>query len=360
MKNTFIIAEAGVNHNGSLGLALKLVDSAIEAGVDAIKFQTFKAKNIVSKNAKKADYQSKNLISEDNFQYNMLESLELSEEQHVVISDYCKEKQIQFLSTPFDFESLDFLVHKMDIKIIKVASGEITNYPFLVRIAQKKLPLIISTGMSSIGEVELALGAIAFGLIGSTCKPSQNAFFNAYVSSEGQKLLKEFVSLLHCTSEYPAPFDEVNLKAMETLRQAFGLNIGFSDHTKGISIPIASVALGATIIEKHFTIDKNLNGPDHKASLDPYELKIMVNSIREVEQSIGHGKKIPSQSEFKNIDVVRKVLVAAKDISIGEIFTEENITLKRAGQGLSPIEYWRLLGIQSNNNFLKDDIITYG
>ncbi len=359
MKKTLIIAEAGVNHNGSLDLAYRLIDAAIDAKADIIKFQTFKTNNIVSKNLQKAEYQKKNMNEFSSSQFDMLKKLELNDENHFLLKKYCDEKEIQFLSTPFDNESLDFLVDKIGIKLIKVASGEITNYPFLLKMSKKNLPLIISTGMSCLGEIELALGAAAFGFLNKQDKPSKKTFLDSFFSQEGNELLKKYVTLLHCTTEYPAPFEEVNLRVLETLQKAFDLNIGFSDHTNGISVPIAAVARGASVIEKHFTLSKNLEGPDHKASLEPDELKNMITSIREVEKSLGSSRKIPSSTEMKNQNIARKVLVASKNILKGDIFSEKNITVKRAGEGVSSLEYWDFLGKISKNNFQQDEVISY-
>ena len=359
MEKILIIAEAGVNHNGSLDLAFQLIDAAVEAGADIIKFQSFKADKIVTQSVHKAEYQKKHCTDSSNTQYEMLKKLEISEQDHYKLSEYCKKNSIQFLSTPFDSESLNFLTDKLRMNLIKIASGEITNYPFLFEISQKKLPLIISTGMTNIGEIELALGVIAFGLLGIQFTPNKTQFLSALYSTDGQEILKKHVTLLHCTSEYPAPFTEVNLKAIDTLNAVFGLKVGFSDHTKGISIPIAAAARGAQVIEKHFTLDRNLEGPDHKASLEPKELKRMIDSIREVELALGNGRKIPTPSEFKNQNIVRKVLVAANFINKDEIFNEKNITIKRSGNGLEPIEYWNILGKKSAKDFSKDEAITF-
>ena len=357
MSKVDIIAEAGVNHNGSLDLAYELVDVAVNAGADIIKFQTFKAEKIVSKILGKAEYQKKNLNKHSGSQFDMLKKLELSDENHFLLKKYCDDKNIQFLSTPFDNESLNFLVDRVQIKSIKIASGEINNYPFLLKIAQKKIPIILSTGMSCLGEIELALGALSFGLLKKEIKPSKNVFLDSFFSKEGHEVLKKHVTLLHCTTEYPAPFDEVNLNSLQTLRNAFNLNVGYSDHTKGISVSIAAASLGACLIEKHFTLDKNMEGPDHKASLEPKELNDMIKSIREVEKALGHSRKIPSPSEFKNQNIARKVIVASRQIINGETCTEDNLALKRAGEGLSSIEYWNLIGQVAKKNFSQDEVI---
>lgn len=329
-NKTFIIAEAGVNHNGSFELAKQLVDKAVWAGADCIKFQTFNSKNLVSKNAQKAEYQKKTTDSSET-QLDMLKKLELSKEEFVEIRDYCNQKGIMFLSTPFDLESIDFL-SSIGVKTWKVPSGEITNYPFLRAIGKRKESVIMSTGMCTLDEVRDAI-----------------------------KVLKDFgttdITLLHCTTEYPAPYDSVNLKAMLTLKNEFGFNVGYSDHTNGIAVPVAAVAMGASVIEKHFTLDKNMEGPDHKASLEPDELKLVVQSIRNVELALGDGTKRPSDAEKKNIAIARKSIVAACDIKKGEKFTEENLTAKRPGNGISPMNLAEVLGKIAKRDFSEDELI---
>ncbi len=329
-NKTFIIAEAGVNHNGSFELAKQLVDKAVWAGADCIKFQTFNSKNLVSKNAQKAEYQKKTTDSSET-QLDMLKKLELSKEEFVEIRDYCNQKGIMFLSTPFDLESIDFL-SSIGVKTWKVPSGEITNYPFLRAIGKRKESVIMSTGMCTLDEVRDAI-----------------------------KVLKDFgttdITLLHCTTEYPAPYDSVNLKAMLTLKNEFGFNVGYSDHTNGIAVPVAAVAMGASVIEKHFTLDKNMEGPDHKASLEPDELKLVVQSIRNVELALGDGTKRPSDAEKKNIAIARKSIVAAWDIKKGEKFTEENLTAKRPGNGISPMNLAEVLGKIAKRDFSEDELI---
>lgn len=346
-----IIAEAGVNHNGSKELAFKLIDAAHEANVDVVKFQTFKAKNLVTKTAKQADYQARNTgVAES--QLDMLSRLELGYEVHHELVKYCDKLGIEFLSTAFDQESLDFLVSDLKLKTLKIPSGELTNAPFVLKHAQTGCNLIVSTGMATLAEIEAALSVIAFGLINDVnVKPSEEAFAKAYSSIEGQEALKTKVTILHCTTEYPAPVAEVNLKSMQTMEQAFGLTTGYSDHTAGITIPIVATALGAKLIEKHFTLDKSLPGPDHKASLEPSELKAMVQGIRDAELSLGSQIKTPQVSEIENKKIARKSLVAAKNIKEGELFTEDNLTSKRPGTGLSPYLYWSLLGKQSGGNY---------
>lgn len=353
---THIIAEAGVNHNGSLTMAKQLVDVAAEAGADAVKFQTFKAASFVSSRAPKADYQ-KCVTDKGESQMEMLRKCELDEDAFKEIIEQCHKRGIEFLSTPFDFESIDLLVSKFGLSRIKLSSGEITNGPLLLKVAQTHKPLILSTGMSTLGEVELALGVLAFGYMQSSNLPSFEAFHEAYGSEKGQQSLREKVVLLHCTTAYPAPFSEVNLMAMDTLYSAFQLPVGLSDHTLGIAVAVAAVACGASIIEKHFTLDRSLPGPDHKSSLVPDELKAMVHSIREVESSLGNPYKVPARSELKNRIIVRKSLVAAKDIRKGEVFAAENLTFKRPGNGYSPMTYWSLLGHRAKKDYARDELV---
>lgn len=356
MQKTYIIAEAGVNHNGSLDMAKELIDVAVHVGADAVKFQTFKAEQLVSVHAPKADYQHR-LTNQAESQLDMLRKLELDIEAHFILIDYCRKKEIEFLSTPFDTESVDILHQLVGISKFKISSGEITNAPLLLYIAQKGKPIILSTGMSSIGEIEQALSVLAFGLLNSGSVPTESAFSTAYSSPEGQQLLKEKVSLLHCTTEYPTPFEDVNLYAMDTLSSTFKLPVGLSDHTEGIAIPIAAVARGATVIEKHFTLDRTLPGPDHHASLEPDELKQIVASIRQVEKALGSSIKKASPSELKNKSIVRKSLVANRAIHRGEKFTEANLTVKRPGYGVSPNHYWQWLEKTAEKDYAKDEVI---
>lgn len=332
-RHTLIIAEAGVNHNGSIDQAKSLIDVAAEAGVDFVKFQTFKADKIVTKTAKRADYQNLNMSNSDS-QYEMIKKLEISERMHRELIAYCKSKNVNFLSTGFDLESLDFL-DSLALPLFKIPSGEITNLPYLKKIASFKKPVVMSTGMADIVEVRDALEVLL---------------------SEG--LNKENITIVHCNTEYPTPMQDVNLKAMNAIGEELGVKIGYSDHTLGIEVPIAAVALGATFIEKHFTLDRNLPGPDHKASLEPEELKAMVSSIRNVEIALsGNGLKVPSPSEAKNKDVARKSIVAAKDIKAGEFFTEANLTIKRPGFGISPMKWEMLIGKKASKDFKIDDLI---
>jgi len=351
-----IIAEAGVNHNGSIKMARQLIDVAAEAGADVVKFQTFKADKVVSKYAPKAAYQ-KQTTAKGETQLEVVRKLELDESAHRNLLEHCRRRGIEFLSTPFDFESVDLLVRKLKLRRLKIPSGEITNGPYLLHVARTGKPVILSTGMSTLGEIEKALGVLAFGYLSKTNKPSLEKFQKAYASAKGRKILREKVSLLHCTTEYPAPFDDVNLRAMETMRNAFGLPVGLSDHTTGIAVPIAAVAMGAAIIEKHFTLDRNLPGPDHKASLEPDELGAMITAIRNVELAFGQDQKRPTVSEMKNKDVARKSLVAATVIRRGEIFSPSNLAMKRPGKGISPMQYWTLIGKAAKKDYDTDEII---
>ena len=350
---TYIIAEAGVNHNGSFEMAKQLVDVAKEAGADAVKFQTFKAENIVTKDAKQADYQVENL-KESTSQFEMLKKLELSFEEFFALQKYCDNKGIEFLSTPFDYESVDFLFDDLHIKTAKIPSGELTNAPFIYEIAKKKKQIIVSTGMATVEDIHEALSYIAFGLANLTNMEQVKEF---YITREAKQLLQQYVTVLHCTTEYPASFDTINLNAMATLKREFNVRIGLSDHSSGIAIPIAAVALGATIIEKHFTLDKTLEGPDHIASLEPKELKQMIEQIRQIEVALGDGIKRPSEVELKNRVPARKSLVASKGIKKGDIFTKENLTVKRPGNGLDPSKYWVYLGKQAQKSYEQDELI---
>lgn len=355
---TYIIAEAGVNHNGSEELAFRLVDAAKEAGANAVKFQTFKAEKSIAIHAKQADYQITNTGKRES-QLEMVKRLELSYEAHQRIKKYCKQKEIEFLSTAFDVESLDFLVKNIKLTTLKIASGELTNAPFVLKHAQTGCNLIVSTGMATLGEIEMALGVIAYGYLNKTTDSSLTlqSFMNAYSSSEGQSALREKVTLLHCTTEYPAPFKDINLLSMDAIADAFGLPVGYSDHSQGITIPIAAVARGAHIIEKHFTLDKKMEGPDHKASLDPDEFSSMVKAIREIELALGNGLKYPQPSEVKNKLIARKSLVASCSIPKGTVLREEHFSVKRPGTGMSPYEFWRLLGVKASRDYEQDELI---
>lgn len=327
--SVYIIAEAGVNHNGSYKMACKLVDIAKDAGADCIKFQTFKSSNLVSNSAEKAEYQKS--TTGNGSQADMLKKLELSFDDFRNLKMYCDRKGICFLSTPFDFESIEFL-KSLNMPFWKIPSGEITNLPYLEALAKTSKPVVMSTGMCDMEEVEAAINVL-------------------------QKNGTTIIKLLHCNTEYPTPYEDVNLKAMQSMREKFNLEVGYSDHTKGIEVPIAAVALGATIIEKHFTISRNMEGPDHKASLEPNELTEMVRSIRHIESALGKGDKIPSPSERKNIVVARKSIVAKTYINAGDELTEDNITVKRPGSGISPMKWYEVIGKRAIRDFQKDEII---
>lgn len=353
---TLIIAEAGVNHNGSEELALKLVDTAYDAGADIVKFQTFKAQKLVTAAAEQAAYQIENTQKKES-QLEMLKRLELSYEAHHRILEHCRALGIEFLSTAFDEDSLRFLVDEIGVKRLKLPSGEITNAPLVLAHAKTGLDIIVSTGMANLSEIENVLGVIAFGYLGCEKEPSLKAFSEAYASEAGQKLLKEKVTVLHCTTEYPAPMDEINLRAMNSIGYAFGLPIGYSDHSEGIDIPIAAVACGAQVIEKHFTLDKEMDGPDHKASLAPGELTAMVRAIRRVEVALGNTVKAPTKSEAANKLVARKSLVAGCAIKVGQKFTPKNLQVMRPGGGMSPFNYWNLVDSSSSKNYMPGDLI---
>ena len=328
----FIIAEAGVNHNGSMKLAKKLIDVAVESGADAVKFQTFKAENLVSKNTEKAEYQKKTTTASES-QFDMIKKLELDIETHKELITYCLEKEIMFLSTPFDHDSIN-LLGDLGLEIFKIPSGEITNLPYLRHIGSLKKQVILSTGMSTLQEVEDAL--------------------NILISTG---TLRADITVLHANTMYPTPMDDVNLNAMLTIQKEFDVAYGYSDHTLGIEVDIAAVAMGATVIEKHFTLDKAMDGPDHKASLEPKELKSMVSAIRNVEKVMGSFEKKPSPSESVNIDIVRKSIVANQKISKGDILTDKNITIKRPGNGISPMQWDEVIGAVAVKNYKLDDLI---
>ncbi|QTL99733.1 N-acetylneuraminate synthase [Iocasia frigidifontis] len=330
MTKIFIIAEAGVNHNGNLETAKKLTEKAAWAGADAVKFQTFKADNLVTKNAQKAEYQLETTEKKDS-QYTMLEKLEIDYEAHKELITHCRKNNIIFLSSPFDLESIDLLFN-LGMKIWKIPSGEITNLPYLKKIGGFKDKVILSTGMSNLGEIEAALDVL-------------------------RKAGTSDITVLHCNTEYPTPLEDVNLKAMQTIKDAFKVKVGYSDHTRGIEVPIAAAAMGAEVIEKHFTLDKTMEGPDHRASLEPEELKEMVDSIRNIEKAMGNGIKKPSKSELKNKEIARKSIVAARDIKKGERFSEKNLAIKRPGCGISPMQWENVLGKIARRNYKKDEMI---
>jgi N,N'-diacetyllegionaminate synthase len=330
--SVFIIAEVGVNHNGSLELAKQLVDVAADCGADAVKFQTFKATTLVTKSAQQAEYQAANTGKSES-QFYMLKRLELSEADHQELVNYCQQKQIEFMSTPFDLQSILFL-NSLGVNRFKISSGEITNYPYLKMVGSFNKEIVLSTGMATLAEIEAAL--------------------NLLIESG---TVKSKITILHATTDYPTQMKDVNLTAMQTIAQAFKVQVGYSDHTPGIEVPTAAVALGASIIEKHFTLDKNLPGPDHKASLEPQELKQMVQAIRNIEIALGDGIKCPSANEQKNMQVARKSIVAACDIKLGEVFTEKNLTVKRPGMGISPMRWNEVVGKAAKQDYQADELI---
>jgi len=332
MSQTIIIAEAGVNHNGSIELARQMVDAAHRCGVDYVKFQTFRAEKIANKFAGQAEYQHHNLKKKSS-QVEMLRQLEIDFDDFKLLNGYCKEVGIKFLSTPFDLESIDFLT-SLGMDYMKVPSGEITNLPYLRKIAKTGIPVIMSTGMCRMGEIEEAMDVLYTG-----------------------GLTTDKITLLHCNTEYPTPMIDVNLRAMDTLRYAFGTKVGYSDHTKGIEVPVAAVAMGASVIEKHFTLDRTLPGPDHVASLEPDELKKMVDAIRNIELAMGHSEKCVSGSERKNIAIARKSIVAFTDIKKGETLSENNLTVKRPGNGISPMMWDSVIGMTAKRDFQEDELI---
>ena len=328
-EGVFVIAEAGVNHNGSLENAKKLVLAAKESGADAVKFQTFKTENLVTADAEKAKYQKE--TTDDGSQFEMLKKLELSYDEFIEVKEFCDEQDIKFISTAFDLDSVEFL-HGLEMDLWKIPSGEITNYPYLEKIAKYNQPMILSTGMASFEEIKEAKDLI-----------------RKYNDNE--------LVILHCTTAYPTELKDVNLKVMEEIKKEFNVSVGYSDHTIGIDVPIASTAIGATVIEKHFTLDKEMEGPDHRASLDPKELKAMVTSIRNVQISLGDGIKVMSEVELQNKKVARKSLVAKTEIKKGDIFTEDNLTIKRPGTGISPMKWPEVLGTKANKDYKKDELI---
>ena len=357
MSKVFIIAEAGVNHNGSLALAKKLIRAAAKAGADAVKFQTFSAKNLVTQTTPQADYQRTNLGRRES-QFAMLKKLELTPASHRVLADYARTCGIQFMSTPFDDVSLDFLTANFTMPYLKLSSGEITNAPFLLKSAQKRMPIILSTGMSRLEEIREALSVLSFGLSQSAqCKPGMSAFRRAYQSRIGRQALRNKVTLLHCVSEYPAPKDQVHLKAIPFLAKEFNVAVGFSDHTLGIHAAIAATAMGAQIIEKHLTLSRKLHGVDHRASLEPHEFEQMVQGIRDVEVMLGKAIKSVQPSEKKNIAVARRRLVAKEAIQKNDYFSEENLIAKRSLKGRPPRDFWALIGSRAKRHYKKDEAI---
>jgi N-acetylneuraminate synthase len=352
--SVLVIAEAGVNHNGSLDLALELVDAAADAGADIVKFQTFDSKNLVSAHAPKAEYQTRNDAHES--QLAMLQSLQLSQQQHDVIVERCRSRSIRFMSTPFDLDSFR-LLERYDMPAIKIPSGEIVNARLLLAAARSDKQIIVSTGMATLADVERSLGVLAFGMRAPGGGASREEFERAYADTTARARLEGRVTLLHCTTEYPAAPQTINLRAMDTLRAAFGLRVGYSDHSSGVAIAFAAAARGATVIEKHFTLDRKLPGPDHSASLEPRELAHMVSGIRDIDVALGNGIKAPTQVEMFNRVVARQSLVASRDIATNEIFTEQNLTTKRPGDGISALAYWEYLGKSARRSYRQDDPI---
>lgn len=336
MKSTFIIAEAGVNHNGDLNLAFNLVDAAVKAGADAVKFQTFKSELIVSKSVPRAEYQKENMPHVNESQQDMIKKLELKYDDFIAIKEYCDQKNILFLSTTADIPSTDFIDSL--VPFFKLGSADLLNYPLLKHIAQKGKPIILSTGMANLGDIERALNVI------KKWQPELNSDFPA-------------ISVLHCTTNYPCPFDEVNLNAMLTIKDAFKENVGYSDHTLGGEVAIGAVAMGAQIIEKHFTLDRNMPGPDHKASMEPGELKEMISRIRNMENALGNGIKEPNKSEIKISQVARKSIIASCPIKKGAVLSEQNLIVKRPSGGIDPMQWENILGTKAIKDFEKDDFI---
>ena len=352
----YIIAEAGVNHNGDAETALALVDVAAWAGADAVKFQTFRAEAVATAMTPKAGYQ-KSTTDETESQFDMIRRLELDAAAHATLQARCTERGIDFLSTPSDTASLRLLTHTLGLGRIKLGSGDITNAPLLLAAARTGCDIILSTGMSTLDEVKAALAVLAFGFLEPTASPSTGSFASVEASPAATKILRNKVTLLHCTSEYPAPVGEVNLKAMDTLAEAFGLPVGFSDHTLGITVAIAAAARNATTIEKHFTLDRSMRGPDHRSSLEPDELKLLIEGVRIVEKSLGDGKKTVTTSEKPNRELVRRSLVALRPIAEGQRFSEENLGAKRPGTGKSPMDFWKWLGRKAERPYEIDDPI---
>lgn len=355
-NKVLIIAEAGVNHNGDMERARQLIDVAVEAGADIVKFQSFVADKLAIKSAPKAKYQIENAdrgASES--QYDMLKRLELSEDNHRMLIEYCKKNSIEFLSTPFDVDGVYMLVKQFGLKRVKLGSSELTNAPILLAAAQTGNEIIFSTGMGTLDEIREALEVLAFGYLNKHVPKSRSVFKGILESAAAQEVLLKNVTVLHCSTAYPTPYKDVNLKAMQTIKNELGIRVGYSDHTMGIEVPIAAVGMGACVIEKHFTLDRSLPGPDHKASLEPLELKAMVKSIRNIEEAMGNGKKAPLGAEMENYDMTRKSLVVACDIAKGEEFSPVNVTIKRPGGGLAPINYWDIMGKKTSRSYKKDE-----
>lgn len=353
----YVIAEAGVNHNGDVRLAMDLVDAAAAAGADAVKFQSFRAGDLVSRSAPRAEYQARNVGGRET-QYEMLKRLELSFEEQGAVARHAAAAGIEFLSTPFDHASLEFLARDLGVRRIKLGSGDLTNAPLLLAAARTGCEVILSSGMSSLDETITALGVLAFGLTSSLDDaPTASLFERAWGSAEGRAALAGRVTLLHCTSEYPTPVGDVNLRAMHALREATGLRVGLSDHTEGTTIAFAAAALGAAVIEKHFTLDRNMAGPDHRASVEPDALAALVAGVRDVERALGSGAKVPRPGELATRGVARRSLVAGSHIRAGEPFTTANLVVKRPGTGVAPIHYWDYLGRVATRDYVPDELI---
>ena len=349
--SVYVIAEAGVNHNGELQRALEMIDTAVEAGADAVKFQTFVPQALASADAAKADYQQRNEPNAES-QLAMLERLAIDFDSHLALLARCRERGIDFLSSPFDRHSADFLLGRLQLSTIKLGSGELTNAPLLWRLAASDAELILSTGMATLDEIREALGVCCLAREGKT-PTSARQCADAFDSA----LIKDRITLMHCTTEYPCPVDQVNLRAMDALREHTGLSVGYSDHTQGIAISVAAVARGARVIEKHFTLDRRLPGPDHAASLQPDELADMIGMIRDVSAALGRAEKLPTEGELRNARIARKSLIAAAPIRRGELFDEHNLTSKRPGNGLAPLHYWSLLGKPAGRDYAIDELI---
>jgi len=359
MNDVFVIAEAGVNHNGCIDLAYELVDAAVYSGADAIKFQTFKTGDVLTKSVEKAKYQ-KRLTDESESQYEMIKKLELNYDQFSDIKKYCDDKGIKFMSTAFDLDSVKFLSDNLSLDTLKIASGEITNGPLLLTIGRTDCNIILSTGMSTLSEIRDALAVIAYGFLDKTSMSDNITYENiygAYGSELGRKFLRNKVLLMHCTTEYPALYSEINLNAMLTMKNEFGLRVGYSDHSNDLLVPVVSASIGAEIIEKHLTLDKGMKGPDHAASIEPEMFRQLVNDVRNVRVILGSEDKKPVESEIKNKKIARKVLVASSKINEGDLFTDENMAVKRAGLGVSPMKFWDYVGKVSDKCYFPDDVI---
>jgi len=356
-RRTLIIAEAGVNHNGDRARALALVEAAARAGADVVKFQSFRADRLATAQAAKATYQQTTTGNAQS-QLEMLRALELSGDDEESIAAACAAADITYMSTPFDPDSATHLVRRIGVSALKVGSGDLTNAPLLLHLARFKLPIILSTGMATLAEVEQALGVIAFGYIGAVnARPAPDDFAKLLLDRATWTELRGKVTLLHCTTEYPADPQSINLRAMATMRDAFGLPVGFSDHSRGIHVAVAAVALGATVIEKHLTLDRNLPGPDHRASIEPDELTVMIAAIRDIEAALGDGRKVPALEELPNRVIARRSLVATRRIVSGERFTEDNLGVKRPGNGVPPIEYWARLGKTAQRDYAANEAL---